>query len=136
MAELSNVPQTSDFELKQGTTLRVTFVLSRTPTLFFDLTNYDVKVTVRSRFGSDETVIYASSEATGPGAGKVSITDPLNGEAEWSIIPADTSGFLWPNLDDDTADLPYDVEIHRKTGGIVYSPIRGTVTLVREVTRT
>jgi len=135
MAEISNVPQDSNFEYKQGTTLVVTLVFKRTPTTFFDLTNYNVQVTVRKQYGSDDYVIYATSESSGPGANKVVISDALNGEAEWTIIPADTTGFEWDGLDTDTVDLPYDVELHRTTNGIVYSPIRGTLTLVREVTR-
>ena len=137
MADISNVPQDSDFEYKQGTTLVITLTFRRTASLFFDLTNYNVKATVRKRYGSDEAVIYASSETTGGGANKVVITDALNGEAEWTIIPDDTEAYEWSGLDEDTVDLPYDVELHRiGNPDIIYSPIRGTLTLVREVTRT
>lgn len=135
--EVTNVPEDTLITLKQGTYVKVSLTFRRSTTLFFDLTNYDVKVTVRTQYGSDEAVIYASSETTGPGASKVDIIDPTNGEAAWLISPSDTDGFVWPNLDDDTADLPFDVELHKKNDPtVIYSPIRGTITLVREVTRT
>lgn len=136
MTDITNVPQDSDFEYKQGTTLVVTLTFRQSPSAFFNLTNYTIKVTVRRQFGSDDAVIFATTDLTGPGAGLVEKTNPLNGTAEWTI-PADvTSAYEWSNLDEDTVDLPYDVELHHTSGAPIYSPIRGTFTLVREVTRT
>jgi hypothetical protein len=132
---VSNVPASTSITLKQGATLNLSLTFNRTPTVPLNLTDYIVKIMVRKQFGSDDAVITATSDTVGDGAGKVGVVDPLAGQVVWAIIPSDTSSFLWSSKDDDTVDLPFDVELHRVSSDIVYSPIRGTITLVREVTR-
>lgn len=132
---VSNVPEETNITLKQGATLNLTLTFNRTPTVPLNLTDYVVKVTCRRQYGSSDTVIYATSDVAGAGAGKVGISDPLLGVAVWTISPEDTSSYTWSSLDEDTVDLPFDVELHRNNSTTVYSPIRGTITLQREVTR-
>ena len=137
MAEVNNVPDESAVTLKQGAYLEVSLSFDKGVGIPFDLTGYTIKVGVRTRYGSDSYAFFASSASTGVGANKVTVDDATGGLATWLILPTDTTLVVYPSQDDDSIDLPYDVELHKDSDATkVYSPIRGVITLIREVTRT
>lgn len=136
MAEVTNVPAESTITVKQGTSFDINLAFDKGVAVPLDLTPFEVRATVRYKYGDPVKLVYATSAATGAGALKITIDDAPGGLAIWSLIPEDTTPILYPNLDDDSIDLVFDIELHKSTGDVVYSPIRGTFTLIREVTYT
>lgn len=118
-----------DLEVKQGTTLQVSFPIEQSAGVPFNLTGYDVRLQVRRSYGDTSTLINATLSN-----GKVVLTNAASGLVALHLSPSDTSSIRFASRDDETLDCVYDLELISPTGE-VYSPARGTLTLVREVTR-
>ena len=118
-----------DIEVKQGTTLQVSFPIEQSAGVPFNLTGYDARLQIRRSFGEASTLLNATLSN-----GKLVLTSPADGVVSLVLAPSDTSSIRFADRDDETLDCVYDLELISPTGS-VYSPVRGTLTLVREVTR-
>lgn len=97
-----------------------------TPT---NLTGCVVRAQVRTTYSASSTVVNATLAN-----GKLTIVNAVGGLIRWTLAPDDTAGKPIFKGDDDTVELVYDVEV-QDPAGVVFKPIRGTLTLNREVTR-
>jgi hypothetical protein len=120
---------TFDFVMEQGSTFRMVFLIKDANNEVFDLNNYTAEMMFRKAYGSSTPVITATTSN-----GKLSIL-VIAGQITLELEPEDTIGIRFSNRDDESIDLVYDLEIIDSITGDVYKPVRGTATLVREVTR-
>lgn len=118
-----------DFSIDQGSTFRMVFQLQDANEEIFDLSNFTAEMMCRKAYGSSIPQIQATVLN-----GKLSI-NTATGQITLVLDPEDTMSIRFAEPDDETLDLVYDLEIIHSLTNEVYKPVRGIMTLVREVTR-
>jgi len=113
----------------QGSTRIFTITVRDENNALFDLTNCLLRAQVRTSYSATSTVINATLAN-----GKLAITNAVGGVLTWTITPEDTAGKPIFKGDADSVELVYDIEVQTPSG-VVGKPVRGTLTLNREVTR-
>lgn len=120
---------TLDIVMDQGSSLTYVFNLKNANLDPIDLTGYDVRMQVRKTYGAANSVISCTLSNN-----KVILTNASLGIITLALLPSDTSGIRFNEVDDDTLECVYDLEV-QSTLGVVFKPARGNFTLNREVTR-
>ena len=67
--------------------------------------------------------------------GRLVVTNASGGVFKMIVNPSDTANILFASAEDDELEMFYDVELTRTSDGLVTKPIRGTFTILREITR-
>lgn len=98
------------------------------PYIILDLTNYDVRMHVRTSF--DSAVVKLSALSTG--ASPKFVKNNAAGTATLTLIPTDTSTLIFTG---EEAEWYYDIELAHQTLSTVLLVARGTFTIKREITR-
>ena len=120
-----------NIEMDQGSTLEYVFTLTddQVPAAPVDLTALDARLQVRRTYGATSTVINCTLAN-----GKLEKTNDIGGVLTLKLAPADTSTIRFNDVEDDTLECVYDLEL-QDADGKVYKPAKGTFTFYREVTR-
>ena len=133
MAANIDIPTAADntvnITLDQGSSLELVLTVQDNSEQPIDLTDLDCRFQVRRTFGATSTLINGTLAN-----GKLTKTDATNGILTLALAPADTSAIRFNEVEDDTLECVWDLEL-QDLDGKVYKPARGTFTLNREVTR-
>lgn len=101
---------------------------STNPYIDLNLTDYDVRMMVRSSFDSASIKLSAINTGVSPRF----VKDNLNGIITLTLIPTDTSSIVFTG---EQADYVYDIELASTTTNIVLLVCAGQFIIKREVTR-
>ena len=120
---------TIDFTADQGSTLNRTITLTQQSGTPYNLSGYDARLQIRRTYGATSPLVNCTLMN-----GKLVLGDAVNGVIQWELVPSDTSSIRFNAIDDSTLDTVYALEI-TAPDGTTTSPVGGTLTLTREVTR-
>ncbi len=115
--------------MDQGSSLEYTFNLKADATTAFDLTGFDARLQVRKSYAASSAEINCTLAN-----GKLVFSNAAGGVLKLVLAPTDTSGIKFLNVGDSTLACVYDLELVSPLGK-VSKPVRGSFTLIREVTR-
>lgn len=117
-----------NFYVKVLTDQNLEFDEITNPFITLDITNYDVRMQVRTSF--DSAVVKLSALSTG--VSPKFVKNNASGIATLTLIPTDTSTLIFSG---EEAEWYYDIELAHQTLSTVLLVARGTFTIKREVTR-
>lgn len=120
---MSNI---KNFEVEQGTSFTITFALTDTELVAFDLTGYTAQLQIRRSYGNTSTLVDATTEN-----GKLNISA---GSVLFYVVPADTENIKFNDVEDESLECVYDLKIFSPIGK-EYKPAKGSFTIMRTVTR-
>lgn len=127
--EYNATTQETTIYLDQGTSFEhtFTFTFNEVPV---DLTGFDARLQVRKTYGSTTAWFNGTLANT-----KLSMVDASGGVLKITFAPTDTSSIRFASVDDSTLDNVFDLELIEIATTKVYRPVKGTLILMREVTR-
>jgi len=119
---------TINLTVDQGSSKTILFTISADGSPQ-NLTGFDARLQVRRTYGDTRAELNCTLQNS-----KLQITDALAGKISLVLSPSDTSSIRMTNKDDDQLEAVYDLELVSAAGQVT-KPVRGTFTLIREVTR-
>ena len=131
MINVNAISGGTDIQMMQGSTFVCTFTIKDARNVAFDLTGFSVYAQFRKKWNSPTLIDCNITN------GKIQIAnDPSTGVFKLVLQPTDTSGINPTNVDDDSIDLLYDIElVSGDVPLIITRPTFGTFSILREITR-
>ena len=124
---------TRDIIIEQGGSYEVSFQATRDG-IPLNFTGYLLNMQVRRSF-ADTKVLINCTQANA----RLVWTDAATGRFKINIEPAatisDTVKFSSDELQSGEISAVYDIEITNPSTGVVYKPVKGSFTILREITR-
>lgn len=115
--------------MDQGASFEYTFNLKSDATTAFNLTGFDARLQVRKSYAAATADINCTLANS-----KLVLHDAAGGVLKLVLGPTDTTSIKFLNPTDSTLACVYDLELVSPLGKVT-KPVRGSFTLIREVTR-